>query len=395
MSNYRAYNLTWIRNRAVVQQADRWHRQGLLTSEQAATVRQAYPVGFRQTGGFLDFGLFLFTTLAILGSYLLLTTFTRAFDTTLLAFGWFNLFCGLAAGGVGQYLIKEQKLYRNGIDNAFAIMLTGFVVFGLNQLFFSGIAFHWQLLFMLPVLLAILWYYGDTLVAFLVLSVFYGFVFTYLIQFGWGKTVLPFVLMGLSAALYGSARWLAEHRSRTLYYADALMLTQWIALIVATAAGNYYLGRELNGLLLKPRPATAPEIALPLLFWALTFGLPAAYLWLGFSRKNRTMLIMGAFGVAAAVATFRHYHALLPLNWALTFDGLLLIGLSVAGIHALRNGPQRGFTDTADDDSPDNLLANAQTLSTLQTMSGGAHRPAAGPEFGGGTFGGGGAGERY
>ncbi|AQG79858.1 hypothetical protein [Spirosoma montaniterrae] len=400
----KAYNEQWIENRAVVEQAERWHRQRLLTDSQLAAIRPAYPFEFRQTNGFVEIGLFLFTVLVITGVYLLLMTtlLTGLYDNRV-AFGVINIGIGVGLGFIGRYYIQQGQLYRNGTDNAFAVMTTSYLAFGLNLLLPEGLTVASYCLLTLPLLLLALWYYGDTLLAFATLTTFYVAVFDGMLQVSWGKAALPFVMMGVSGLLY----WLARRPQmpfQKLYYLDSVLLAQWISLIVLAAAGNYFVVRELNGLLLDVPPGqfapeSTPEIALPALFWFLTFALPVFYGWRGLLRKDRIRIILGALGLIAAVMTLHEYVALLPLNVALTLGGLVLVTLAVAGIRYLRTDvPGRsnaGFVDTPNDDSPDTLLANLQTIAAIQAASGASHGSKDNLRFGDGNFGGGGGEGRY
>jgi hypothetical protein len=394
----KAYNEAWIYNRTIIDQAERWYRKRLLSDEQIAAVRQAYPVDFRQTNAFIEIGLFLFTTVAILGSYLLPASFFSLLLNNQTIYGVFNIAFGIVVGIVGHQLINKRSLYRNGIDNAFVVTLAGFLAFGFNQLLPNGLSISTHCLLTLPLLLIVLWYYGDTLIAFFTLATFYTFVFDGLLQFSWGRGALPFVLMAVSGLLYFLARnpnllW-SKSLIRDAYYADPQNLVQWITLIVLAASGNYFVVRELNGLLLKPSPAHAPEIDLPFLFWALTFGIPITYLWQGLQKKDRMLIILGALGLIAGVMTFHEYFALVPLNMALTIGGLTLIGLAVLGIRFFRQ-PKNGFTDAPDDDSPDEFFVNTEALTAIQATANTHHNTNDDVRFGGGSFGGAGSEGKY
>lgn len=397
----KAYNEAWIRNRAVVQQAEQWHRQRWLTDAQIATVRRSFPFEFRQTNGFLEVGLFLFTVVAIMSCYLLPASVIASLLDNRETSALFNLAFGIGIGLVGRLISNRRQLYRNGLDNAFVVMQTGFLAFGFNQLLPTDLIIGTYCLLTLPLLLLVLWYYGDTLIAFIILATFYTFVFDGMLQFSWGKAALPFVMMAVSGALF----LIARRVDKSPYYADSLNIMQWVALVVLAASGNYYVVRELNGLMMDAsvRPSTtwtAPEIALPWLFWLLTFIIPAVYLQQGLARRNRMPIILGGLGLVAAAVTLHAYVALLPLNAALTLGGFVLIGLAVAMIRFLRRpGPIEGrparfwsgFTDDPDYESPNQLFVNVGTAVAMQAATGASHQPDKGVRFGGGDFGGGGS----
>ena len=398
----KAYNEQWIYNREILGQAARWHRQRLLTDEQLAAVQKAYPVEFRQTNGFIEIGLFLFTAVAILACYLLpASVFSTLLDDQI-TYGIFNIVFGIGVGIVGYILINRRLLYRNGIDNAFVVTLTGFLAFGLNQLFPNGLSLATHCLITLPLLLLVLWYYGDTLIAFFTLATFYTYVFNSLLKVSGGKDILPFVMMGVSLLIYIATKQIITRNPKQLYYTDPLNLAQWVSLIVLAASGNYYVVRELNGVLLRTsilrnHAAIAPEIALAWLFWTLTFLIPVIYLWQGIAKRNRMLIILGALGLIAAFMTVHEYHALVPLNVALTIGGFVLIGLAILGIRYLRTVDRStgGFTDDPDDDSPSEFFTNAATATLIQAASATSHGPRDDVRFGGGDFGGAGSEWKY
>jgi len=394
----KAYNEQWIYNREIVGQAERWYRKKMLTDVQIEAIRKAYPVDFRQTNGFIEIGLFLFTTVAILACYLLPASVYSALFSDQITYGLFNIAFGVGVGFVGRWLINRRLFYRNGVDNAFVVMLTGFLAFGANQLLPNGLSVAAHCLFTLPLLLIVLWYYGDTLIAFFVVATFYAVVFDSMLNFSWGKDALPFVLMVVSGVLYVLARnpayVLPESAIRSSYYTDPLNLAQWLSLIVLAASGNYFMVRELNRLLLKPLPNIAPEISWLGLFWLLTFAIPTVYLWQGLLKKDRMLIILGVLGWIGAVITFHEYKALMPLNIALTIGGLTLIGIAVGGIQWLRS-PKNGFTDAPDDDSPDEFFIHTETIAAIQAAAGTQPDAKHDVRFGGGDFGGGGSEGKY
>ncbi|MFD2933396.1 DUF1129 domain-containing protein [Spirosoma flavum] len=396
----RAYNEEWIYNREILGQTARWHRQGLVSDKQMDTARKVYPVEFRQTNSFIEIGLFLFTTVAILACYLLpASVFSSQLDNQT-TYGLFNVAFGIGVGVIGRVLIKQRLLYRNGIDNAFVITLTGFLAFGLNQFLPNGLSLATHCLAMLPLLLLILWYYGDTLIAFFCLATFYTFIFDTLLKVSWGKDALPFVMMGVSLVMYILVKQVVNRNTRQVYYTDPLNLVQWISLIVLAASGNYYVVRELNALLLPHTSTSAigikgsPKIVLSGLFWLLTFAIPVIYLWQGLAKKNRMLIILGALGIMAAFVTIHEYVTLLPLNVALTSAGLTLIGIAVLGIRYLSR-PKYDFTDSPDDDSPNELFVNIASIAAVQATSTIPHAPKDNLRFGDGDFGGAGSEGKY
>ncbi|QJW88937.1 hypothetical protein HNV11_05835 [Spirosoma taeanense] len=387
------YNESWVKNRDIVQQANQWHRQSLLTDEQLDRIRQAYPINFWRPNPFVEIGLFLFTMVAMVGGYALLALLLgELFDTV---FGLFNLLMAIGTGTLAYVMINRRQYYHNGVDNALIIGTAALAVAAVTSLLPSSPPFWTICAIALPVLLALVWYAGDTLVMFVALVMFYGLIFDGLLEFSWGRPALPFVLIVVSEVAFQAAKR-AERRP---YYADAFNLTEWVALIVLVASGNYFVVREINGLLLPSAPgqpvfADAPEIGLAALFWVLTLAIPVAYLWQGLARKNRMLLILGGVGLIAAVATVQEYTEWVPLNVALTLGGLILIGMAVGVIRFLQQ-PRNGFTDVPDEESPNEFFTNVETIGAMQAATGTQHGPNDKLRYGGGDFGGGGSEGKY
>jgi hypothetical protein len=395
----KAYSEQWIYNRTILEQTGRWHRQKLLSDTQMKAVQKTYLVEFRQTNGFLEIGLFLFTTVAILACYLLPASLFMALAESSVVYGLFNMAAGVIIGLVGNLLIKRRLLYRNGIDNAFVVTMAGFLAFGFNQLVSTELSMTAHCFLTLPLLLIILWYYGDTLIAFFVVATFYTGVFSGLMIYTWGKEAMPFVMMALSLVLYLGTVQIQRANPKDTYYTDPLNLIQWFSLIMLAASGNYFVVRELNGLLLERTPGVrlpkeAPEISLATLFWLLTFLIPGTYVGRGFTKKDRMLLVLGLLGLIGAAATVHSYAALVPLNVALTLGGGILIGLAIVGIRYIAQ-PKYGFTDEPDDDSPNEFFTNAANIAIVQATGAATQGTKDNLRFGEGDFGGGGAEGRY
>ncbi|WP_211220198.1 hypothetical protein [Rudanella lutea] len=394
----KAYNPEHVRNRLVRQQAERWQREGLLKPEQLAAVRQAYPVSFRENNIFSEIGAFIFTGIAVGGAYALLMLFLSGLVDQANAFGVFNTVVGVGMLLLAHGLIGRYHFYRSGPDNALVVMGAAFLLAAFNVVLPGEIPFWLRCLLAVPLLLGFVWYYGDVILMFIAILAFYGAIFSGLLEFPWGRLALPFVLMAVSALVWFGLSRLKRVVPNPDYYADAFGIADWVSLGVLAASGNYFVVRELNGLLADPVPgvygnAEAPPIRFGLLFWFLTFFFPGLYGWLGIRQKNRLLIILGILGIAAAVSTVRYYYPVGPLSVYLTIVGFGMIAVAVWLIRYLRQ-PRRGFTDVPDEESPRQFFLNAETLSLISTTGATLDRQ---PDlrYGGGDFGGGGAGKNY
>lgn len=388
----KAYNETWVRNKHIIEHAAHWRRQGLFDEAKLTQIQEKFPVGFRQSNGFIEVGLFVFSIVAISGSYFLLfSLLSNAFSFSLF-FDIFNLVFGIVIGLITYHLISTRFYYRSGIDNALVIATVALVAIGLIGLLPDHLAVWQYGLVLLPLILAGIWYYSDLLLTMGAFGTLAAILFDGLLEFSFGKQLLPFVLMAVSTGLYILAR-LYENRDQLIYWRDNFILLEWLSLSLLLISCNYFAVRHLNYWLLDTRPSETPEISLAGLFWALTICIPIGLLYLGIRQKERPLMIMGAIGWGLALATWRYYHSLFSLELYLVINGLLLSLGAILLIRYLRV-PRSGFTDQPDEDSPKEFLLSAETMSTIQTTSGHLG-PKEGMQFGGGDFGGSGSGDRY
>ncbi|OIN57243.1 hypothetical protein [Arsenicibacter rosenii] len=419
----KAYNIQWIYNKVIRLQTERWQAQGLLTPEQSQTIFNACPIGFRQSNAFVEIGAFLFTNIAVAGGYALLGLLLSPANATANAI--YSCLFGIGLVFLNQVLIRQQSLYRSGIDNALVVSSVALIALGINVALPNETSLWARCLWCLPVMMLAIWHYGDTIVTFVAWLTLYWAIYDGLLTFSWGKAILPFMFMALSLCIYflchfafivptrGPGRR-AGVFSRTagrsadkpatetimqnlVYYDDAITITQWIALSMLLVSSNYFIVRELNAQLLRPVPAVSPDISLPWLFWAFTFLIPVGYAFVGLRYRNRVFLILAAIGIAGALSTFRHYHGFLPLSVHLTLCGVFTIGFAGFMIWLLRRPGHEtqphGFTDIPDEDSPREFFLNAELLATIQA-SASVHHPDP-LRYGGGDFGGGGSSGKY
>ncbi|GAA4398671.1 hypothetical protein GCM10023187_09510 [Nibrella viscosa] len=396
----KAYNEAWIYNREITNQAQRWHREGLVNDAQLAAIKETFPVRFRDTSAFVEIGLFLFSIVAASGGYALLGLILSDVLQESFATGLFNILLGIGIGFLVEFLIRKQGMFRNGVDNALIAFMTALLVIGLNVWLPDNTSVWARCLVSLPVLFAVVWYYGDLIVMVGLVSAVYALVFDLLNDTAAAHVIIPFVMMALSAGLYWLALQLdlSLRSQKNVYWSDTLNLAQWMTLSLLLINGNYFFVREVVSFLLKPdlnlRGAFsgAPQIALSWLFWLFTFGIPLLYGYLGTTHRNRMFIILACLGTAGAVATAREYIGVLPWSVHLTVSGLLLVLVSIPLIRYLRE-PRYGFTDVPDEDSPKEFFLDAETIGAIQAAS--STQQPKGFSYGGGDFGGGGAGKEY
>jgi hypothetical protein len=197
-----------------------------------------------------------------------------------------------------------------------------------------------------------------------------------------GKLLLPFGMMALSALIY-----FLNQRTTSFYYAPCQLMIRVIALTGFYLGGNYLVVREgnakLSGLL------SPPQIPFAAVFYILTALVPLLYIFLGLKNKDRLLLIIGLITCAFSCFSYRYYFDFFPVEIDLVLSGLIILSLSAFFIHYLRS-PKSGFSDEKENTpNQENLEAALLGHHFGQSPQG------TDLEFGGGNFGGGGAGNEY
>ena len=391
MSFY-AYPPTWAQGDALRAAAHRWQRRGLLTPAQQAAIAAAHPAPYFRPNNWLRVVLFGATCLGAstgLGFLILVT------DAKLSSLAY-SLLALLAAVGALEWLIRESRHYRSGVDNALlygALLAWGCVVGFAGERYLSdSLVSPWLWLWLLPVLLALLaalGRYADPVVAAAALVVALLLLANGLLQSSAGRLLLPFAVMAASGALLLALRRLPA-RADYFYYRSAGLVLRTLGLATLYLAGNYLVVREGNAALLGGGRPSA-EIPLAPLFWAFTAGIPLLYIILGLRRHERLLLSLGLLALAFSLFTLRTYHALLSPAAAATIGGAVLLAGALAALRYLRT-PRHGLTAAANGDAEPHI--KLETFVTAQTAHAPA-APAASFQFGGGHSGGGGAEGQY
>ena len=382
----KAYNEILIYNQWVQKKAKDWVRKNLITKEQHTAIDAVYADLPYQPTWFIWIGLFIFTIIGISASTVVfLPVIDTAFAETLL-----GPIYGVAMFFFLNYLIRERKLHFSAIDNAFlyAILLS-FLPLAVEIAADSGDAPLLVGLVYLPLLLFITYRYGEPLVGLITFLDGLFILATLAMKNPWGKLLLPFILL-----LFAGFVWYFVRRfmktDQSFYWHSALNWLHVAALVVGYAAGNYYVVREGNAAL-NNLPDPSPEVALAGLFWVLTFLIPVLYLYAAIRWRSLQFLILGTLFLVASLYTLYHYHPFMPGDWATALLGLVGIGVAVYLMRYLKT-ERKGFIYEPEENSEWATLAT-----TILATEVGSHasEPPQGPQFGGGTFGGGGSGEGY
>jgi hypothetical protein len=383
----KAYNESWVENidnQAII---NNWHEQKLLSDEQFELTQKAFPVGFNRPNVFVKIGLFLFTNIVGSASFGFLSLFLAAIILeSSIGLAVICLIYAAILLYLLEYFIKKNKFYHSGADNALLYATIGAIfVFFLAITDFKA-AFSIYYIIGLVVLLPALLRYADPLVAIGTYLTWIALWFTIVTKFPVGKSIIPFVIMLVSAASYFFIQFWKK-KENTSYYTDCQDIIEVLALATFYLGGNYLVVREGNAML-NDLPNSI-QIAFAPLFYFFTAAIPVFYIVRGLQKHDRKLLIVGIVAVAFSIVTYRQYFSVLPLEWALSIGGTIVVLLSILSIRALKT-PKYNLTY---EPSGSNKFQNLEAFIINQTINQPTQPDKM--QFGEGDFGGGGAGSRY
>lgn len=383
----KAYNETWVENINNQEIIDDWFFRKLISAEQRNEAYQAFPVGFHQSNFFVKTGLFLFTCIVASAGLGFVSLFLfEIFSESRFGFSLISLIYAFVFLYFLEYFIKKNKFYHSGVDNAllYALLsaafsaIVGFTDFALPTWIYCIIA----LVVLLPALLR----YTEPIVAFVAYFTWLAFWFLFVTQYPIGKVIIPFMIMLISAITYfGVDFWRKKEAGN--YYTEPQNILKILALATFYFGGNYLIVREGNALLNDL--SSSVQIDFAPLFYLFSTIIPIFYIFYGLRKHDRKFLLVGIGTAAFSIFTYRQYFSALPLEWALTISGFLLVGLCIWAIRLLKK-PKFGLTSAA---TGTNEFKNLEAFIVNQAMQQ-PHQPSK-TDFGKGDFGGGGAGSDY
>lgn len=385
--NLKIYDETAVRNLQINNKAAELFDEGNLTPPQYEQVKTDFPVVLNQPNLFVRLGLFFFTSLCIVFSIAFIAFLLNNANFGETGFGILLLIFSVALIVLNTNYIRNRHWYRQGSDNALCYasitcFVSGVYLIGQFQ------SFSMVLLLSFVVLTIATYRYGDPLLAF---SSFYTLVLTFISLIEESQTphfVLPFIGITLSLSVYYFSKT-ALKNDDLYYWEDCLKVLEITGLVALYGSINYYV---VDKILLFNNEGMGVPTPFNMLFSVLTVVIPLVYLFFGIKTKDRILWILGSLGIVASIMTYRYYFAIMPIEWALTLAGILVLVLVVFLIKYLKT-PQHGFAyllKTSKTNFIESLVMNqllqqaAHTTTSEETV-----------KYGGGDFDGGGAGSEY
>jgi hypothetical protein len=387
----KAYNTQWSVNDFIQNIAKKWFQKGFLRKEQYDTIKKEYHSDYSDPNIFLKIGLFIFTILGAsfsigIASLILIAPFQ---DNYIIGVILQSLFLGTVFIFLLETLIKNNKLYHSGVDNALLYMALGAFCTAVSFMFQNTKLPIWLILsFCLPFFIVACIRYADILVVIATYLLMLSIVVLISLESVWGKILLPFIVMFFSILAYIFQKKLSR-REDYIYYEKCLDMLKILSLATLYLGGNYLIVREGNAQI--NQLSVSSQIAFAPLFYFFTTIIPIIYIFFGLKRQDRLLLVIGLLALGFSIYTYRFYFSILPVEIALTLGGVLLIALAGISIHYLRT-PKFGISSQPDDE-PRGL--NLESMIISEVIQNKIPQQGDSFQFGGGDAGGGGAGGEY
>jgi len=382
-----AYNTAWLDALLTKETAQEWHQKRLLSAEKWNTIQERNPANFYSPNVFVRIGLAIFCLILLMAVMGLAALISEPDSET--GFSAFCFFWGVVWVVVLEFWsIRSARHRGSGIDDILLYTSTCMFLTSICSPLHYSTSMLTYCLIAWPFLAAGSIRYADRLMAAA------AFVCSLLIVLLIVKDIprvalylLPFAGMLFSAggwffARQGQKRWEWRH------WHNSLLVVELLSLLTFCASGNFWVvqqaGADLFGL---------EQVPMAGFFWMFTFMIPAIYISGGLLHKERHLLDMGLAAVAAALFTFRYYFHVMPLAWAAVIGGAVLFASAYLAIRYLRRN-EGAYTYEAHAET--SLLQEVEQQLFEQGI--GAQNPPVSRQkesFGGGEFGGGGAGEEF
>jgi len=382
-----AYKQEWLDNKVLHEEAEEAYRQQCISKEEKERIFQAYPVPFYTPNIFIRIGLFLLTVVIVLFSFGL---FGLMF-IQLIKESWQGLiiFFGLITYGALEFMIRETKHHRSGVDDALlwgsiSLLLSGIIMALPND---TPYLVYSLIIFMVTAYAALR--FADTLMSIAAVIALLACLFYAAINMGTaGRIAAPLLLMIASYGIYAWARkW--DWKTKWRHYRHCGSIIEITTLLTGYLSVNYLVVREASNEFFDLNLEPGQSIPGAWLFWIFTVLIPLAYIAAGIWKKNVILLRTGLVLIAGIVLTVKQYHHMAPIELEMTLGGLIMIGIAYVLIRYLKT-PKHDFTSQEIDNT--HLLEKIQGESLVVSESfTPTPTPAPGFNFGGGTGGGGGA----
>ncbi len=382
-----AYHKTALDNLVIKQQVMEAGAHLLFSSTKEKELMQAYPINLYTPNLFVKIGLGVLTLLIVLAFLGLAALITNVSNP-----GALLLFCcGCTYAGL-EVMVKNRH-YNSGVDNM--LMWSVLMLFCSSAMMIFSINQHPEVfgsLFIFIPALFITLRFTDSIAGVISVLSFLGCLFYGLFQVSVFQVNYIFIAcIVASVFLY----WLLVKLMNTQnsgYYKKVLYIAMITTLFTAYFFGNFYVVSSFYG----ANPAVVSRVAtaggMGSFYWVLTMLLPLLYLITGIQKKDIVFIRTGMILLIASALTFRYFFDIISVEIALLLGGLLLVTAVYLIVKYLKQN-RYGFT-FKEVTTPTIDVPNLEGIAVGEVF-GKSSQPQQGTLFGGGSFGGAGAGSDY
>lgn len=381
-----AYSIQEIQNLAIIKEARRWGKQGVIADDQLTVIQMQYKASLYHPNWMIRVLLFVAGLLALSGV-------TGIFALMFGDLGAIGLSVLCILYGLGSIIFLEEMFikrghYKSGITEAVLYHSCGFVIGGV-----AGLSdFDNTNLILITCIgvfaLAALRYLDlfTTLASLISLAALLFFLCYD--AGGIVRQLIPFVILFVFAAIYLSVKRI-QSSNALVFWRNNMVLTEAVSLVMIYLSTNYWVVREASIELLDLSLAEGEEIPFAGIFYSLTVAIPVLYFIAAIKNKDTVMMRVGMLALALSVSTFKYYFIETNLEWILVLTGGLLMVVVIVLMRNLKD-IRGGFTSKP-------LLTRTwesgqlEALVISQTLGGNQSEVKSTDSGGGGESGGGGA----
>lgn len=400
--NLSLYSPEQEENIYIRRQLHTWQRSGLITDDQFRAVHDETDPQVHQTNLFFRILFFVFTLLCAGAVVGLFVWIMESKGENILAS--FVLFFSVAFFVMAEYIVKQRRFYRYGIEEA--LLMAGMVCFVVSILIFidnyhlnhRAVSIAACLLFAVIACL-IFFRFGYLYAALISLFALCAIPF----QLSLSPTAERLMLLFVLSAIFVFSLIVDKSANHDFKKNRDTTIQACLLAAIYLTVNLQVLG--LVGLLLKDTPIyhLYPKLFHPYIYWSsyvLTFILPAAGIYWGIKSRKRLILNASLVMACITLATNKSYLGMTRYAWDPAILGIVLIALSIIITRWLTGGPKKaryGFTAENILKPEDQGVSLADAAAALAPGAIDAVQPQALQDkyLGGGRSGGGGAERKF
>jgi hypothetical protein len=379
------YNAATLRNLYTHKQLEKAESKQHLSVETIEKIKTTHPVDLYTPNLFVKIGLGILTSFVCLCIVGLLALLFNIEGSPAIFMSLIAAVCYV----ILEIMTGKKKHYNSGVDN---VLMATTVILITTGIMFNYNGSRSEMLLSLVIFVTCLWLtvrFADALAAIATIIALLSFVFYAYLGIGSiALSTFPFLLIIISTLLYKFFNKNGNNKQKVIY------LFVWksasvVALLAIYFWGNYYI---INSLTQEASHLYKMPHALSWFLWCSTFVLPLLYIASGIKDKDLLLLRTGTLLTAMSILTWRYYYSILSMQTAMVIAGILLVGISYFFMKYLKLR-RHGFVFD-DNTVEENKFRNLEGFA-IGHMQGTAHPNVPETQFGGGSFGGAGAGTKY